>query len=163
MINPKDIKWPDKLEGEQTAWVVGYNKALKDCKHFVKEANNGVEDCKKLNPERGLVELDEDAIAICRETVGYLLVKANEIKNINANNWVTFKKRAIALENLIEFSQNFGSKRLPTVEEIEKIVKSSDLYHTAWNYHDLNDDAKQAEQSALYLTHAIHAEMSKEG
>ena len=72
---------------------------------------SAIQDCKKLNPESGLVELDEDAIAICRETVGYLLVKANEIKNINANNWVTFKKRAIALENLIEFSQNFGSKK----------------------------------------------------
>lgn len=44
-----------------------------------------------------------------------------------------------------------------SADRILKKIKESDLYQTAWNYCDLNDEKGQAETMATYLAYAIAA------
>lgn len=99
------------------------------------------------------------------------LPSVEKIYNVLCNSWDfesgndREERFSVCAATIHQYLLDFGLKEVNSIgiESIEKIIKESDLYQTAWNYHDLNDDAKQAEQSALYLTHALHDELKKGG
>lgn len=99
--------------------------------------NDAIKDMKKLNPESGLDERIQWAIKLCEE--GQKFCRDNYY-----NGGQEYKDRYDAVQILID-NARFGSKRLPTVEEINAVIQSCSVRS--------NEYSKLAE--------AIHAEMSK--
>lgn len=57
-------------------------------------------------PGSGLVALDERTIQTVRETVGYLIKKSKEFRNMNQQLCADFSERAHALEKTLEIAKN---------------------------------------------------------
>ena len=144
------------------------------CKPKIFEATyEKVQDCKKLNPESGFdfdefIQLKKDKrdLESHLESLRSAYEKENGLERLDSK---AMARMFVDLENenkdwstqdiMWEICKRFGSKRLPTVEEIEKIMRgnltlqetfNNETYQKNIKFYGVNKAAK-----------AIHAEISK--